>query len=43
MFRQAAEPMNGVDPEKEEKKKAIRLLQAGNSTTIPIWNAYYLF
>ena len=24
------EPMNGVDPEKEEKKKAIRLLQAGN-------------
>ena len=32
---EAAEPMNGVDPEKEEKKKAIRLLQAGNSTTIP--------
>ena len=26
---QPLEPMNGVDPEKEAKKKAIRLLQAG--------------
>lgn len=34
-FELPPEPMNGVDPEKEEKKKAIRLLQAGNSTTIP--------
>ena len=34
-FELPPEPMNGVDPGKEEKKKAIRLLQAGNSTTIP--------
>merc|ERR1711992_498064 len=27
-FELPPEPMNGVDPEKEEKKKAIRLLQA---------------